>query len=150
MMSDELTVDMVVNRLGVTPRTLHYYEEVGLLPNVCRTSGGHRVYDEGTIKRLEQILELKQTLGYSLKEIKRILQVEGDLDKLRETYQTGNLGHHAQLALLDEYTELLGELADHIDERIDKMREVQKSFHERLDRTKKLRAGIASIEGTTE
>lgn len=137
-MAEELTVDMVVHRLGVTSRTLHYYEEVGLLPNVGRTSGGHRVYDAETVHRLEQILELKETLGYSLKEIRRILQVEEALDDLREKFHRGNLEKSGQLEVLEKYMELLGELVTHINERMEKLETVKQSFEDRLERTRRL------------
>jgi DNA-binding transcriptional MerR regulator len=53
---------------GVTIRTLHHYEEIGLLLPSARTESGHRVYGEGDVVRLQQILSLKQ-LGFSLEDI---------------------------------------------------------------------------------
>lgn len=57
----------------LTIRTLHHYDEIGLLSPSCRTDSGHRVYGEDDIVRLQQILSLRQ-LGFSLEEIKSCLK----------------------------------------------------------------------------
>lgn len=137
-MGTDYTVDMVAHEFGITPRTLHYYEEVGLLPQVGRTVGGHRMYDEAAVDRIRHILQLKETLGYSLKEIKRILQVEESLDKLRVTFKQGDLEQEAQLAILERYMELLNELMGHIDRKVEKLNSIKESVRERLDKTREL------------
>ena len=58
----------VCERTGLSPRTVRYYEEIGLLPGVRRSDGGRRVYDADELERLRFIARLK-TLGLSLKEI---------------------------------------------------------------------------------
>lgn len=138
-MAEDFSVDSVVQRLGVTSRTLHYYEELGLIPEVARTNGGHRMYNEATVKRIEQILELKETLGFSLKEIRRILDVESSLDQLRHTFRHGNLSKAEQLQVLDEYSRLLTEVVLQVDARMDKLQGVRQQFQDRLDRTRQLR-----------
>ena len=57
-MSDRKTfsVEEVAKKLNVTPRTLHYYEEMGLISAVTRTAGGHRIYDEPVVDKLNRIL----------------------------------------------------------------------------------------------
>ena len=57
---------------GVSVRTLHYYDEIGLLPPQRHTPGGHRLYRREDLLRLQQIVTLK-SLGFSLDEIRRIL-----------------------------------------------------------------------------
>lgn len=59
-------------RAGVTVRTLHYYDRVGLL-RPRRTPAGHRVYDDDDLVRLQQIRML-QFVGLSLEQIQRVLQ----------------------------------------------------------------------------
>ncbi|MEE2677165.1 MAG: MerR family transcriptional regulator [Myxococcota bacterium] len=56
---------------GLSPRTVRYYEEVGLLPGVRRRAGGRRVYGPDEIERLRFIGRLK-ALGLSLAEIKEL------------------------------------------------------------------------------
>lgn len=56
-------------------RTLRYYDEINLLTPAGKTEGGHRLYGEKELKKLQEIQFLK-TLGFSLKEIKEMLSDE--------------------------------------------------------------------------
>ncbi len=69
-------------RTGLTPRALHYYDEIGLLVPSERLAGGHRLYTAADLERIEKIKDLKRLLGLSLGEIKRIL----DADEARTRY----------------------------------------------------------------
>jgi len=62
----------IAKRFGLNPRTIRYYETVGILPRAARTESGYRVYSDETIRRLEFILKAK-TIGFKLNEIKEIL-----------------------------------------------------------------------------
>lgn len=62
----------IAKRFGLNPRTIRYYETIGILPKAKRTESGYRVYSDETIERLEFILKAK-TLGLKLDEIKEIL-----------------------------------------------------------------------------
>ena len=57
---------------GVTVRTLHHYDEIGLLSPGGRSGAGHRRYDDADLERLQQIL-LYRELGFTLEEIGTIL-----------------------------------------------------------------------------
>ena len=57
---------------GLTVRTLRFYDQIGLFSPSGQTESGHRLYDEGDLSRLQQILSLKE-LGLSLEEIKSAL-----------------------------------------------------------------------------
>lgn len=59
-------------RAGVTVRTLHHYDRLGLLRPMSYTEAGYRLYSEKSFVRLQQIVTLK-FIGFSLKEIKEIL-----------------------------------------------------------------------------
>jgi MerR family transcriptional regulator, thiopeptide resistance regulator len=52
---------------GITVRTLHHYDEIGLLEPSARTPGGYRLYDEAAVERLRTILTYRE-LGLSLEE----------------------------------------------------------------------------------
>jgi len=67
-----LKVGEVAARTGLSIRTLHHYDEIGLLRPGQRTPGGHRLYGRGELARLQQIRSLKQ-LGFSLLETKACL-----------------------------------------------------------------------------
>jgi MerR family transcriptional regulator, repressor of the yfmOP operon len=67
---------------GLTPRALHYYDEIGLLVPSERLAGGHRLYTAADVGRIKKIKDLKGLLGLSLGEIKRIM----DADEARTRY----------------------------------------------------------------
>ncbi|MFH5185231.1 MerR family transcriptional regulator [Paenibacillus sp. TAB 01] len=58
---------------GLTVRTLRFYDQIGLFSPSAHSDSGHRLYDESDIRRLQQILSLKD-LGLSLEEIQTVLQ----------------------------------------------------------------------------
>jgi DNA-binding transcriptional MerR regulator len=57
---------------GLSVRTLHYYDEIGLLSPSQRTGSGHRLYTAGDVGRLQQIKSL-QHLGFTLREVQECL-----------------------------------------------------------------------------
>jgi DNA-binding transcriptional MerR regulator len=63
-----MKVGELARRSGVSVRTLHYYEEIGLLAPAEHTPTGHRLYAMEDVKRLQQIVSLRQ-LGLSLADI---------------------------------------------------------------------------------
>ena len=85
------SISEVCERLGLSPRTVRYYEELGLLPGVRRRAGGRRVYGDDELQRLRFIQRLK-ALGLSLAEV-------GELNAL---YGIGG-STRAMLARLDEH-----------------------------------------------
>jgi MerR family transcriptional regulator, thiopeptide resistance regulator len=68
----DYTVGRVAEIAGVTVRTLHHYDEIGLLTPGDRSSAGYRRYDDADLERLQQIL-LYRELGFTLEEIGAIL-----------------------------------------------------------------------------
>lgn len=67
-----MKVGELAKRTGVSVRTLHHYDEIGLLSPSHRTEAGHRLYAEREIARFQQITSLRQ-LGFSLEEIRAFL-----------------------------------------------------------------------------
>src|SRR6516164_4066930 len=72
MRFESLKVGELARRTGLTIRTLHHYDEIGLLRPSLHTESGHRLYTVGDIARLQQVLSLRQ-LGFSLEEIQGCL-----------------------------------------------------------------------------
>lgn len=66
------TVHEVSRLTGVSVRTLHHYDAIGLLKPAKTTDAGYRLYDDATLKRLQNILIFRE-LQFPLKEIKAIL-----------------------------------------------------------------------------
>lgn len=67
-----MTVHEVVNLTGITARTLHYYDEIGLLKPSIVTEARYRLYTEEDLIRLQEILFFRE-VGFALKEIKKLL-----------------------------------------------------------------------------
>lgn len=79
------TVKEVSKMTGVSVRTLHYYDRIGLLPPSDITRAGYRMYDDVALERLQHILLFRE-LEFSLKEIKAILE-SSDFDRNRALEQ---------------------------------------------------------------
>jgi DNA-binding transcriptional MerR regulator len=73
-------VGELAKRTGMTVRTLHHYDEIGLLSPSHRTAAGHRLYVEADVARLQQVISLR-SLGFPLEEIRDVL-VQGRLSPL--------------------------------------------------------------------
>ena len=69
-----IRVGEIAERLKVSPRTIKYYEELGLVEPEERSAGGFRLYGSREIERLERILKMK-SIGYSLAAIRELLAV---------------------------------------------------------------------------
>ena len=74
-----LTVHEVSRLSGLSIRTLHYYDAIGLLPAPVTTGAGYRMYDEDSLVRLQDILLFKE-LEFPLKEIQKIMSAP-DFDR---------------------------------------------------------------------
>jgi DNA-binding transcriptional MerR regulator len=99
------TVGKVAELSGVTIRTLHHYDEIGLLSPGGRSASGYRIYEDSDIERLQQILFYRE-LGFDLKGISAII----------DDPRTDALGHlRRQRELLVERMERLGAMVDAID-----------------------------------
>jgi DNA-binding transcriptional MerR regulator len=81
-----LRIGEAAERVGVSCRTLRYYEELGLLAPSGYSAGGARRYTEGDVARLMRIRELQQLLGFDLGEIGEILRGEDELADIRSEY----------------------------------------------------------------
>jgi len=77
------SIAQVCEQTGLSARTVRYYEELGLLPNVHRHAGGRRVYGPDEVERLFFIQRLK-ALGLSLAEIKELNAVYSIAGSTRE------------------------------------------------------------------
>lgn len=98
-----MTVNEVSKLAGVSVRTLHYYDKIGLLHPAAVTGAGYRQYDDADLERLQQILLFRE-LEFPLKEIKKILD-SADFDREKALEQ--------QIELLTLKKEHLAQLIHH-------------------------------------
>src|ERR1700752_611302 len=84
MRREALKVGELARRTGLTVRTLHHYDQIGLLRPSLDTDTGHRLYTAADIARLQQVLSLRQ-LGFSLEQVRDCLDRPGfsPLDVIR-------------------------------------------------------------------
>jgi DNA-binding transcriptional MerR regulator len=71
-----LRIQEVAAEVGLTPRSIRYYEEVGLLKPAARSEGAYRLYDADDLERLRFIKGLRDDAGFSLAEIGQLLEDE--------------------------------------------------------------------------
>src|SRR5437763_16290948 len=76
MRGEGLKVGELARRTGLTVRTLHHYDEIGLLRPSLHTESGHRLYTAADVARLQQVRSLRQ-LGFSLEEVRACLDRPG-------------------------------------------------------------------------
>jgi DNA-binding transcriptional MerR regulator len=97
-----LRIGDLAKRAGTTPRTIRYYEELGLLPAAPeRDAGQHRTYAEGDVERLEQILRLKDLLGLTLDELRDVVEREDARNARRQEFRHGTPSPERRREILD-------------------------------------------------
>jgi|GEM_PF-401408 len=129
-----LRIGDVAKLAGTTPRTIRYYEEIGLLPNAPeRPSGGHRLYTQAEVERLREVIRLKELLGVTLEELKDLLTAEEARAAVRAQLRRDDVHPERRRQLLEE---ALG----HIDRQLElvehRAAELSK-LHEELCETRK-------------
>ena len=119
-----LSIAEVRAKTGVSARTLRYYEELGLLPDVRRRAGGRRVYGPDEIERLDFIQRLKK-LGLSLAEVKElnaVYAIGGSTRDMLGRLEELLARHRAELdARIEELIALRSEIGlyrDHVEDRL--------------------------------
>jgi MerR family transcriptional regulator, repressor of the yfmOP operon len=85
-----LRIGEVAELTGTTPRTIRYYEEIGLLGSGAeREQGKHRCYTDADVERVREIIRLRDLLGLSLEQLSQLLEAETARAHLkRELQQT--------------------------------------------------------------
>jgi MerR family transcriptional regulator, repressor of the yfmOP operon len=126
-----LRIGDVARLVGTTPRTIRYYEELGLLPAPsARPSGQHRTYTADEVERLREVMRLKNLLGVTLEELKTLLSAEEARAAVRVQLRRDDvhperrrellaeaLGHiERQLRLVDHRAAELAKLKDELGE----------------------------------
>ena len=103
-----LRIGEVAKRVGTTPRTVRYYEEIGILPSGGgREAGRHRLYGERDVQRLTDALRLKELLGVSLDELKELLEAQDARAALREEWHQSEPGTERRREMLTESLRLI-------------------------------------------
>lgn len=89
MSTAALRIGDVAQRVGVTPRTIRYYEELGLLGSAgARDKGAHRTYAEADVGRLQELIRLRDLLGLTLEELVELAEAEEARAALRGRWES--------------------------------------------------------------
>jgi|SRR5579875_60940 DNA-binding transcriptional MerR regulator len=132
------TIEQVATRTGMTKRTLRYYEEVGLLPPTGRTEGNYRRYSEADIERLERIKKLRDLLGFSLNDIRNLLEADDERGQIKEAYRQETEAA-AKIAQLERADELLREQLHIIEQKITGLEQMRRSILAKLEQHERTR-----------
>jgi MerR family transcriptional regulator, repressor of the yfmOP operon len=141
-----MQIGEVSQRTGLTQRALRYYETKGLLDPPTRLDGGFRLYSDEDVARLERIVELKRLLGFSLAEIKQIMEADDLLRQIRTENKQQSDPRERRAGFERAVGVILNQLGL-IQSRIESMRELQAHYERRLE---KMRGRIATIDQSLE
>jgi DNA-binding transcriptional MerR regulator len=127
-----LRIGDLAKRAGTTPRTIRYYEELGLLPPATeRDAGQHRIYGEGDVERLVQLLRLKDLLGLTLDELRDVVEAEDARSARRQEFRHGTPSPRRRREILDEALEHIAQQLALVQRRRDKLDALQAELEER-------------------
>jgi DNA-binding transcriptional MerR regulator len=131
------TVKAVAAMAGVSVRTLHHYDHIGLLKPAATSAVGYRLYQERDLERLQQVLFFRE-LGFSLQQIKSIVG-SPSFDR-KEALR-------AHRHLLVEQQTRLGQLVDLVDRTIDALeRAVSKEEYRSINERSRAFRGLRRVE----
>jgi MerR family transcriptional regulator, repressor of the yfmOP operon len=143
-----LRIGDVAKLAGTTPRTIRYYEEIGLLPQTpARMSGQHRLYTEHEVERLREVMRLKDLLGVSLDQLKTLLAAEDARAAVRAQLRRDDVHPERR-------RELLSEALGHIDRQLELVRgraaELAKLQAELCETHKRVRRKLRELDPIPE
>ncbi len=136
-------INEVAAELGLTPRTIRYYEELGLLRPAARSEGSYRLYDADDLERLRFIKGLRDDAGFSLAEIGQLLEDEVARARNRERYRTTE-SEAERRAILDDAIERIDRQLASLR---DKVGRLERMIDEADERRAHLLAHRAELDG---
>lgn len=112
-----LRIGEVAKLTGLTTRTLRYWEELGLISPSGYRARGERLYSATDMARVTRIRDLQELLGFSLAEVRVVLDTEDVdvLDRVRSEYRWGDAPPSRRRLLLDEAIEANDKLLARLD-----------------------------------
>jgi MerR family transcriptional regulator, repressor of the yfmOP operon len=143
--NETLRIGDVARLAATTPRTIRYYEEIGLLPAASeREPGAHRTYAEADVERLAELLRLKDLLGVSLEELKALVEAEDARAALRREWQGGVEDPVRRREILDESLGYIGRQLELVRRRRD---EIARLEAELAAKRKLVRSRLRELDG---
>jgi DNA-binding transcriptional MerR regulator len=129
-----LRIGELAKRAGTTPRTIRYYEELGLLPEAPeRDAGRHRLYGESDVERVLQLLRLKDLLGLSLDELRDVIEAEEARGALRAEWHEGSPSHGRRREIIEEAQAHIAGQLTLLRRRREKLDELERELEDRRE-----------------
>ncbi|MGK2966394.1 MAG: MerR family transcriptional regulator [Tepidiformaceae bacterium] len=128
-----LQIGEAAERTALTQRTLRFYEEKGLLNPPTRMDGGFRLYSEEDIERIQRIKQMKDLLGFSLADIKEMIDAEDVRLQIKAGWRE-DAAAREKAAQIVRAQELTAHQLDLLDEKMKSMSEFRRTLVERLAR----------------
>lgn len=128
-----LQIGEAADRAQLTQRTLRYYEEKGLLYPPTRMEGGFRLYSQEDMERITRIRELKDLLGFSLAEIKEMLESDDVRLQVRAEWRS-DAGTAEKAEKMGKAREATAQQLSLIDQKMAKMATMRETLKERLEK----------------
>ena len=140
-------IGTVAARLGVTARTIRYYEELGLLGGGAeRSKGAHRLYGEADITHLQEVLRMRDVLGLPLESIAEFAQAEQARAALRYEWEHDPTDAD-RMRIIDEATPLIHRQLELVRARQKTLRQFANELNERLKLIDEIRAELEAKAG---
>jgi DNA-binding transcriptional MerR regulator len=137
-----LRIGEVAELTGTTPRTIRYYEEIGLLPGAAdRQQGKHRCYTQADVERVREIVRLRDLLGLSLEQLSQLLEAETARAELRLEYRQTE-DPKKRRRILDES---LGHIATQLELVRGRRRELEQLELELVEKQRSVREKLAAL-----
>jgi DNA-binding transcriptional MerR regulator len=140
-----LRIGELAELTGTTPRTIRYYEEIGLLPAAeGREQGKRRLYAEPDVERLQELIRLRDLLNLSLDELSQLVAAEAARAEIRREF--------AETEDADTQRRLLDEALEHIAGQLKLVRgrkqELERLERELVARQRRARTRLREIDPT--
>jgi DNA-binding transcriptional MerR regulator len=138
-----LRIGELAELTGTTPRTIRYYEEIGLLPaSEEREQGKRRLYGDSDVERLQELIRLRDLLNLSLDELSQLVAAEAARAEIRREFaETEDAGMRRHL---------LDQALDHICTQLKLVRgrkqELEKLERELVARQRRVRTRLREID----
>jgi len=131
----------VADRTGVTQRTLRFYEEKGLLRPPERMDGGFRLYSETDVTRIGYIKQLQDLLGFTLSEIKDMVEAEDLLQQMSATRRPDR-ELNERLQRSDQILGALTKQLDVVDHKVEHLTALREEIRTKMERVTQRRVEI--------
>jgi MerR family transcriptional regulator, repressor of the yfmOP operon len=137
-----LRIGELAEQTGTTPRTIRYYEEIGLLDGATdRDQGKHRCYTQADVDRVREIVRLRDLLGLTLEQLSKLLEAESARSELRREYHQTD-APAARLSILEQ---ALGHIATQLELVRGRKHQLQQLERELVDKQRSVEQRVAEL-----